>query len=151
MDPFGMDDHLRLPLSQDAALVAALAATAMPFAHSAEDQAERWLRAIRLHGQVGAAMQALGIGEAPLMTRAEPPDARGQSPAAENVAQRAVTRAGDLAVQRDASCVGTLDLLFALFEIYGGLIDRALYLRGASKDELLGRLAGMVETIEGAR
>ena len=32
----------------------ALAGTAMPFAHSAEDEAERWLRALRLHGQVGA-------------------------------------------------------------------------------------------------
>lgn len=143
-----MDNHVTLPLSQDAALVAALAGTAMPFAHSAEDQAERWLRAIRLHGQVGAAMQALGIGEAPLMTRAEPPEARAQSPAAENVAERAVIRAGELAAQREAPCVGTLDLLFALFEIYGGLIDRALYLRGASKDELLGRLAGMAETTE---
>ena len=36
------------PLSQDAALVVALAGTAMPFAHSAEDEAERWLRALRL-------------------------------------------------------------------------------------------------------
>jgi maleate isomerase len=33
----------------------------MPFAHSAEDEAERWLRALRLHGQVGAALQALGV------------------------------------------------------------------------------------------
>ena len=56
------------PLSQDAALVVAFAGTAMPFAHSAEDEAERWLRALRLHGQVGAALQALGVGEAPLMT-----------------------------------------------------------------------------------
>ena len=57
-----------IPLSQDAALVVALAGTAMPFAHSAEDEAERWLRALRLHGQVGAALQALGVGESPLMT-----------------------------------------------------------------------------------
>ena len=45
--------HRHIPLSQDAALVVALAGTAMPFAHSAEDEAERWLRALRLHGQVG--------------------------------------------------------------------------------------------------
>src|SRR5215210_7548413 len=57
-----------IPLSQDAALVTALAGTAMPFAHSAEDEAERWLRALRLHGHVGSALQALGVGEAPLMT-----------------------------------------------------------------------------------
>ena len=46
-----MADHEQPPLSQDAALVAALAATAMPFSHSAEDQAESWLRALRLHGR----------------------------------------------------------------------------------------------------
>ena len=40
-----------IPLSQDAALVVALAGTAIPFAHSAEDEAERWLRAMRLHGR----------------------------------------------------------------------------------------------------
>jgi hypothetical protein len=57
-----------IPLTQDAALVVALDGTAMPFAHSAEDEAERWLRALRLHGQVGTALQALGVGEAPLMT-----------------------------------------------------------------------------------
>ena len=55
--------HCRhIPLSQDAALVVALAGTAIPFAHSAEDEAERWLRAMRLHGQVGAILQGLGVG-----------------------------------------------------------------------------------------
>ena len=65
-------DSPHLPLSQDAALVVTLAGTAMAFSHSAEDQAERWLRAMRLHGQVGNALQALGVGEAPLMTGSEP-------------------------------------------------------------------------------
>ena len=44
-----------IPLSEDAALVTALAGTAMAFSHSAEDEAERWLRALRLQGKVGAA------------------------------------------------------------------------------------------------
>ena len=143
MDPFSLEDHAHIPLSQDAALVAALAGTAMPFARSAEDQAERWLRALRLHGRVGEAMQALGIGEAPLMTRAEPSATRDTAAPPGDVAAHAVAIASDLAAKRGASCVGTLDLLFALFEIYGGLIGRALYLRGASKDELLARLATM--------
>ena len=47
-----MTEGRQIPLSQDAALVVALAGTAIPFAHSAEDEAERWLRALRLHGQV---------------------------------------------------------------------------------------------------
>ena len=61
-----MNESHTTPLTQDAALVAALAATAMPFSRSAEAQAESWIRTIRLHGRVGSAMQALGVGEAPL-------------------------------------------------------------------------------------
>ena len=144
-----MQDHVGLPLSQDAALVAALAGTAMPFAHTAEDQAERWLRAMRLHGHVGSALQALGVGEAPLMTRAEPALAESATPAPSgDVAQRVVEGAGKLAHARNAPCVGTFDLLFALFDEYGGLMDRALYLRGASRDELVERLASMGEPAE---
>ena len=132
-----------IPLSQDAALVAALAGTAMAFSHSAEDQAERWLRALRLHGQVGAALQALGVGEAPLMTRAEPAaHLPGGAPLGDEVVERVVRRAEDVACQRHASSVCTVDLLFALFEIYGGLLDRALYLRGATRVELLERRPG---------
>ena len=142
-----MEDRVNLPLSQDAALVAALAGTAMAFAHSSEDQAERWLRALRLHGQVGSALQALGVGEAPLMTRAEPTPPSPAAPSSD-IAQRAVERADELACQRDAPCIGTVDLLFALFEIYGGLIDRALYLRGASREELVEHLATMGEPAE---
>lgn len=149
MDLFRMDDHVKLPLSQDAALVAALAATAMPFAHSAEDQAERWLRAIRLHGQVGCALQALGVGEAPLMTRAEP--ASETAAPGGDVAQRVVTRAGELACERHAGSVGTVDLLFALFDEYGSLMNRALYLRGASREELVEHLADMDRRAAGRR
>ncbi len=147
MDPFRMDEHVNLPLSQDAALVAALAGTAMAFAHSAEDQAERWLRALRLHGHVGSALQALGVGEAPIMTRAEPSSSSPAAPSGD-VAQTVVERADELACHRDAPCVGTVDLLFALFEFYGGLMDRALYLRGASREELVERLATMGEPAE---
>ena len=133
----------QLPLSQDAALVAALAGTAMPFSQSAADQAERWLRVLRLHGQVGAAMQALGVSEAPLMTGSDPmPESSGGPPLGDEVVERVVRRAGELADERRTPCVCTVDVLFALFEIYGGLIDRALYLRGASREELIERLPG---------
>ncbi len=147
MDPFRMEDHSSLPLSQDAALVAVLSGTAMAFAHSAEDQAERWLRALRLHGRVGSALQALGVGEAPLMTRAEPLAPEQAAPSGD-VAQKAVERAGELACDRDAPCVGTTDLLFALLEIYGGLLDRALYVRGASREELVECLATRDDFLE---
>src|SRR5918992_4396168 len=58
------------PVSQDAAIVLGLASTALPFATSVEDEAERWLRIMRLHGQVGVALQALGVPEGPLETGA---------------------------------------------------------------------------------
>src|SRR5256885_4504330 len=62
----------KIGLSQDAAIVLALAETAIPFAVSREDEAERWVRLLRLHGQVGLALQSLGVGEAPLSTIAQP-------------------------------------------------------------------------------
>ena len=73
----------------------ALAETAMPFAHSAEDEAERWVRVMRMHGQVGVALQALGVGEAPLMTAAEPaiPSATARPPLGPDVLETVTDRA----------------------------------------------------------
>ena len=125
--------------SQDAAFVLGLAGTAIPFAHSREDEAERWLRVLRMHGRVGEALQALGVPEAPLMTyacdvpAADPPP-NGDS--VEAVCRRAVRLAG----ARGAERVGTIDLLFAVLRTYDQAFDRALYIRGTSRDELLERL-----------
>ena len=140
-----MEHPCHIPLSQDAVLVAALAGTALPFAHSPEDEAERWLRVLRLHGQVGSVMQALGVGEAPLMTRAESTGEGRGNPAAgeEDVVERVVRSACRFAHGRRAASVGTPDLLFALLEVYGGLIDRALYVRGTSREEVLECLAAV--------
>jgi hypothetical protein len=131
-----------IPLSQDAALVVTLAGTAMPFAASAADEAERWLRALRLHGQVGSVLQAIGVGEAPLVTEAEHERHPGDGPARgpENL-DEVSRRATAIAAARDAETVGTQDLLYAVFEVYGGLFDRALYMRGTSRDELVERLS----------
>ena len=120
----------------------ALAGTAMPFAHSAADEAERWLRALRLHGQVGSVLQALGVGEAPLVTGAEQERPSGDGPARgpENL-EEVTRRATAVAARREADTVGTPDLLFAVFEVYGELFDRALYMRGTGREELVERLA----------
>ena len=130
------------PLSQDAALVVALAGTAMPFAHSAEDEAERWLRALRLHGQVGAALQALGVGESPLMTGSAHDHDQGQGTPTlgPDVLDEVTRRATEFASAREAETVGTPDLMFAVLDVYGKLFDRALYLRGTSREELVERL-----------
>jgi hypothetical protein len=130
-----------IPLSQDAALVVALAGTAMPFAHSAEDEAERWLRALRLHGQVGVALQALGVGEAPLMTgSASDEDGPGTPPKGVEVLEQVTRRSAAFAEARAAETIGTPDLLFAVLDVYGRLFDRVLYLRGTSREELAERL-----------
>ena len=131
-----------IPLSQDAALVVALAGTAIPFAHSAEDEAERWLRAMRLHGQVGSTLQALGVGESPLMTGSDHDFAEGQATPnlGPNVLDDVTHRACEFAAGRDAESVGTTDILFAVLDVYGKLFDRALYMRGTSREELVERL-----------
>lgn len=133
-----------IPLSQDAALVVALAGTAMPFAHSAEDEAERWLRALRLHGEVGTALQGLGVGEAPLMTGSEAEEGGpgGTPPMGADVLDEVTRLAAGFAAARAAETVGTADLLFGVFEVYGNLFERVLYRRGTSREELNERLVG---------
>ena len=137
-----MTDGRHIPLSQDAALVVALAGTAIPFAHSAEDEAERWLRAMRLHGQVGSILQALGVGEAPLMTGSEHEHSEGHGTPnlGPDVLEHVTERAEHFAVAREAETIGTPDILFAVLDVYDKLFDRALYLRGTSREELVERL-----------
>ncbi len=50
-------------------------------------------------------------------------------------------RAAELATARHAEAIGTADLLFAVMDAYGKLFDRALYLRGTSREELTERLS----------
>jgi hypothetical protein len=131
----------RMKLSQDAAIVLGLAGTAMSFAHSREDEAERWLRVLRMHGRVGEVLQALGVPEAPLMTYARPAPSRDVVPThSEDPVDAICRRAVRLASARAADRVGTLDVLFAVLATYGQSFDRALYIRGTSREELLERL-----------
>ena len=116
----------------------------MSFAHSREDEAERWLRVLRLHGRVGESLQALGVPEAPLMTEARPVSAVGSPPSGapvDVVCRRAVQLAGARAADR----VGTIDVLFAVLRTYGTAFDRALYIRGTSRDELLERVVSTAD------
>jgi hypothetical protein len=138
----------QLGLSQDAAIVLALADTAVPFASSPEDEAERWVRVLRLHGWVGTVLQSLGVGEAPLETPAQPSSVRllRRRPLGEDVVEIVTQKAHALACARDAGAVCTVDVLFALFAVYGKTFDRALYVRGTSREELIERLPADVET-----
>jgi hypothetical protein len=58
-------------LAPDAAMVLGIASAAMPFARTPHEEAERWLRVLRLHGEVGVTLQALGVSEGPLGTPPE--------------------------------------------------------------------------------
>jgi hypothetical protein len=131
------------PISQDAAIVLGLASTALPFATSLEDEAERWLRILRLQGQVGVALQALGVPEGPLETgaRDRPTMPVDESERRPEPVTEVLSNARELARRRGAVTTGTLDILFALFSIYRGAFDRALYARGTSREELLASLA----------
>ena len=137
-----MAQSRRVPLSRDAALVLGLAGTAVPFSHSAAEEAERWLRTLRLHGKVGKCLQALGVGEAPLTTAPEAADGGpgGGSPMGPAAVDEVTRRACELAGTAGTEAVGTLEILLAVLGVYDGLFDRALYLRGTSREELLERL-----------
>jgi hypothetical protein len=133
-----------LALSEDAAVVLALAGTAIPFSDSPENEAEHWLRILRMHGEVGAAMQALGVGEKPLR-EVQPVEGQGGSHrfrrGGENVVDMITTRAVEIARARNARLVGTVDVLESVRGTYGSFFDRVLDSHGATADELMERLA----------
>ena len=102
-------------LSGDAALVLGLAATAMPFSHSAEDQSESWLRTLRLHGGVGKALAGLGMSEEQLIARAVPARQCTGTPVPDgDVVERVARSAVEFTVARGGQTTGTADLFFAL-------------------------------------
>ncbi len=123
----------------DAAMVIGMASTAIPFARSREAQAERWLRILRLHGEAGAALQALGVSEAPLEAHAEggPP---ASTAGGEDVVATVCRDASARAVSRGAQCFGTVDVLLATIDSYGEDFDSVLRAHGTDRDEVLERL-----------
>jgi hypothetical protein len=133
----------KIRLSQDAAIVLGLAGTAMTFAHSREDEAERWLRVLRMHGRVGEVLQGLGVPEAPLMTDARPAPPPSSAPPAGDSVEAIYRRAVRMAKAHAADRVATVDVLFAVLATYGQAFDRALYIRGTSREELLERLVSV--------
>jgi hypothetical protein len=126
-------------LAPDAQMVLGIASTAMPFARTREDAAERWLRILRSHGEVGAALQALGVSEAP---RSLPTEGDRERDAHSTVEERdTVARVSEYATriagERGAKGVATTDVLMAVMHIYGADFDRVLQAHGANRDELI--------------
>ncbi|HWX43766.1 MAG TPA: hypothetical protein VNY52_00420 [Solirubrobacteraceae bacterium] len=150
-------------LAPDAAMVLGIASTAMPFARTPEGEAERWLRVLRLHGEVGVALQTIGVSEGPLGDLGESAARERTGPAGggshgarregaegeptgsagggegDAIAQ-VLEHAVEIAGRRGAVGVTTRDLVMAVMEVYGEDFDRVLRAHGTDRDELLERL-----------
>jgi hypothetical protein len=140
-------------LAPDAAMVLGIAATAIPFARTSEDQAERWLRVLRLHGEVGVALQALGVSEMSL-PRVGANGERESGASAQSEQRDCVALVTDhaarIAAARDAPGVSTTDVLLAVMSVYGTDFERVLRAHGANPDEVLERLgAPVTESVDG--
>jgi hypothetical protein len=124
-------------------MVLGMAATAMPFARSREDQAERWLRILRLQGDAGRALQALGVSEAPLEEthrNGNAGHAVTQDVAAIDVITAVTEDAVELAGRRGAGALATTDVLLAVMQVYGEDFDQVLRAHGTDRGEVLERL-----------
>ena len=134
-------------LSTDAAIALGMASTAMPFARSARAEAERWLRILRLHGDVGKALQVLGVGEAALEGAGRDgdgtPSARPR-PGADDAVAAVTEHAVRAAKQRGAQQICTRDVFLAVIEVYGADFERVLRAHGGDCDEVLERLGAKI-------
>jgi hypothetical protein len=131
-------------LAPETAIALGIAATAMPFARTPEAEAERWLWVLRLHGDSGVALQALGVGEASI----EAPHDGAAGPGVDRTRDEdkgaiglVTEHAVRLARERGAEAVGTNDVLVAVMNVYGDDFDRVLRAHGTDRDEVLERLA----------
>jgi hypothetical protein len=132
-------------LAPDAAMVLGIAATAIPFARTPEEEAERWLRVLRLHGEVGAALQGLGVSEVPLRATNDSHNGDRFADSGEREGRDVIAlvseHAARVAAERGAPGLGTTDVLMAVMEVYGTVFERALRAHGTDTDEVLQRLA----------
>ncbi len=142
-------------LAPDAAMVLGIAATAIPFARTPEDEAERWLRVLRLHGEVGNVLQAIGVSEEAIGPPSEnghaDPAAGGRPGAGAGTGSAAGKRrdvialvgqyAARIAAARGSAGVETTDVLVAVLQVYGPVFEQALRAHGTDADEVLERLA----------
>jgi hypothetical protein len=131
------------PLETDTAMVLGIASTAMPFARDGEAEAERWLRILRLHGDAGITLQALGVSEERLEEPAgavAPKRGRPARSAGRDVVEAVSESASKIAAARGARSVCTGDVLAAVIGIYAADFDQVLQVHGTDREEVLARL-----------
>ena len=134
-------DRATPPLTADAALMLGIASTAMPFAQSAEDQAERWLSALRNHGESGAILASLGLSEAVLEPADEDHGEEGFAPGDPDAVATVTSAASQIASDRGAAKLGTTEVLQAVINVYGATFYRVLSAHGVDPAELKARMA----------
>jgi hypothetical protein len=130
-------------LAPDAAIALGIASTAMPFARTPDDEVERWLRVLRLHGQVGIALQAIGVSEVPLAGADEGSEHGAQSATGTDhgdAVARVTEHAVRIAEERGRRALTTTDILLAVMHVYGEDFDRVLEEHGTDRKEVLERL-----------
>ena len=121
-------------LDRSTGLVLGLATTAMPFAGSADEQAERWLRLLRSYGSAALVLAALGIREHPL--EAEPQRVEAPVGESEDTAGRVAEQARREAAGRGAQRVETTDVLAGVLTVYGRAFERVLHRHGCEAWQL---------------
>ena len=118
-----------------------LAGTAMAFAGSREEEVERWLRALRLYGEAGATLRAVGVDEASDAAIVASTAGSFTNDGGDlDTLACVITCAEEFARQRGAQTIGTAELLFAVMRVYGAAFDRALAARATDRGELVERL-----------
>ncbi len=127
--------------ASDAAMVLGIASTAMPFTRTPEDEAERWLRVLRLSADVGAALQVLGVSEGrPVRDPEEGGDrayASASGAATHDAVEQVTEQAARIARERDSAEIGTTDVLMAVMCVYGAEFDRVLRAHDVDPDDLI--------------
>ena len=137
-EPASQPEHTGMTWSGEAAAVIGLAELTIPYATSPAEEVDGWLRLLRREGAVGRALGELHFPDGELMSRAERPVAPRSLDAADTIR----AKANALALQHGAASVTTVDVLFAVHAAHPRHLDRALYERNISRQELLALLPG---------
>jgi hypothetical protein len=127
----------RLCFCDAAKMAVGLAATALPFARSHAEEAERWLRILRVNGGVGNAMQAIGVSEHALVADAGPTAAERCRP---DALAAVIESASSSARERGDDAITTEDLFVGVVATYGPAFEHALAIRGTTSAEVLERM-----------
>lgn len=143
---------LNPPLAQEGAIALGIASTALPFARTSEAAIERWLRILRLSGEAGRALQALGLSEDRVQEIEEAPRREAAGAEADRRSQprerggdvadvdRVSQQAAAIALELGEDAITTKHLLLAVMRLDGPEFDRVLEAHGCYRDDLVEQL-----------